>query len=134
MSGFGQDDYEMRRNDGINWRNVLLPVMGFLLLGSGAAIAFALSAPATEFLQSRVDLPQDTDGLQIVIGVGIFLIVLLVFATFYALFAPKPDKIISENELAKEKKAREREVIAQRKRRREINMNMARERRERENR
>lgn len=132
MSGFSEDGYEMRRNEGINWRKVLVPVMGFLLMGSSAAIAFALSGPVTAFLRTRVPNIPEGGEIQAAIGFGVFLVLILVFFAFFALFAPKPTKMISENELSKEKKAREKEKIAQRKRRREINMNMARERRKRE--
>ncbi len=130
--GFGDDDYRMRQG-GTNWQKVLMPVMGLLLFGCAAAIGFALSEPATDFVRSNVGNIPPGPEIQAAVGFGIFLILLLIFGAVYALFAPKPDKIISESELAKEKKARERERLAQRRRRREINQQMARERREREN-
>jgi len=131
--GFGDNEYEMRRKGGTNWRNVLMPIMGLLLLGCAAAIGFALSEPATDFLRSRMGNVPDGVEVQAAVGFGIFIILMLVFAAFYALFAPRPTKIVSENELAKEKKARERERLEQRRRRRQINQQMAKERREREN-
>ena len=132
MSGFSDDEYEMRQNRR-SWRNILMPVMGLLLLVCAGLIGFALSEPATTFLRSNINNVPPGDELQAGVGFGIFLVLLLVFAAVYAMFAPKPTKIISENELAKEKQARDRERMAQKRRRREINQQMARERRDREN-
>jgi len=133
MSGFSDNDYEMRQRRR-SWRNILMPVMGLLLLVCAALIGFALSEPATDFLRSNINNVPAGDEIQAGVGFGIFLIFLLVFAAVYAMFAPKPTKVISENELAREKKARDQERLAQKRRRREINQQMARERRERENR
>lgn len=127
---FSADEYEMRQRR-TNWRTVLLPVMGFLLAGAGAGIAFVGAKPVTDLVRKNVNGVPDGDGLQIAVGFGLFLILMLIFAAFYAIFAPKPTKMISEQELDKEKKLREKEKIAQRRRRRQVNINMARERRER---
>jgi uncharacterized ion transporter superfamily protein YfcC len=127
---FGEDDYEMR-NRRKSWRTILLPVMGLLLAVCAAGISFALAAPVTDAVRKNISGVPAGDTLQIAIGFGIFIVLMLVFAALYGVFAPKPTKIISEKDLDKEKKLREKEKIAQRKRRRQVNLDMARERRER---
>lgn len=126
---FEDSEYAMRQNR-TNWRTVLLPVMGFLLAGAGAGIAFVGAKPVTDLLRKTVSGVPAGDGLTVAVGFGLFMILMLVFAAFYAMFAPKPTKMISEQELDKEKKLREREKAAQKKRRRQVNLNMARERRD----
>jgi hypothetical protein len=134
--GFDADEYDMKHRR-TNWRTILLPVMGFLLAGMAAAIAFALveMGAAKQLLQTLNinSVPQagaDFDKFKIAVGIGIFMIVLLIFATIYGIFAPKPTKMISEKELDQEKKLREKEKLMQRRRRRQVNINMAKERRE----
>jgi len=129
--GFGDSDYEMRQRR-TNWRTVLLPVMGFLLAGAGAGIAFVGAEPIAELMRKNIEGVPAGEGLQVAVGFGLFMILMLIFAAFYAMFAPKPTKLISEQELDKEKKLREREKLAQKKRRRQVNLQMAKERRDRE--
>ena len=126
--GFGESEYEIRQNKK-NWRTILLPVMGFLLAGAVAGIAFVGAKPITAILRENVSGVPEGDGLQVAVGFGIFLTLMLIFVMFYAIFAPKPTKMISEKELDKEKKLRQREKLEQKRRRRQINLEMARERR-----
>ena len=124
------DEYAMRQRRR-SWRTILLPVMGFLLAGLAAIIAFVASDPVTELVQDSVRGVPEGDGLQIAIGFGIFIILMLIFAAIYAVFAPKPKIQVSERELEKERRETEREKVAQRKRRRQINREMARQNRDR---
>ena len=125
---FDADEYD-KRHHRTNWRAILLPVMGFLLAGASGGIAFVGAKPITDLIRKNVAGVPAGDGLQVAVGFGLFLILMLIFAAFYAMFAPKPTKMISEQELDKEKKLREKEKIAQRKRRRQVNLEMAKERR-----
>lgn len=131
-----EDEYSGLKHNTRSWNTILLPVMGFLLAGASAIIAFVAADPATELLRDSLSGIPDDDGVKYAVGFGIFLILMLFFSMFYAILAPKPKKMdrVSERELDKEKKAREREKKEQRKRRRAINREMARENRERDNR
>jgi len=133
---FEADEYDMRHSR-TNWRTILLPVMGFLLAGVAAAIAFALveMGLAKQMLQTLKinSIPQagaEFNQFKVAVGFGIFMVLLLIFASIYAMLAPKPTKMISEKELDQEKKLREKEKLLQRRRRRQVNLNMAKERRE----
>lgn len=127
------DEYSGIKHSNRSWNTILLPVMGFLLIGASAAIAFVAAEPATELLRDNLRGVPPEDGIQIAVGFGIFLTLLMIFSLFYAIGAPKPKKMdqVSEKELEKEKKARQREKLEQRKRRRAVNLAMAKENRER---
>jgi uncharacterized ion transporter superfamily protein YfcC len=126
---FGEDEYEMKHRRK-NWRNILLPVMGLLLAGAVAGISFVGAKPITVILRENVAGVPEGDGLQVAVGFGIFLTLMLIFVMFYAIFAPKPTKMISEKDLDKEKKLRQKEKLEQKRRRRQVNLKMAQERRE----
>lgn len=127
---FEADEYEMRHRRK-NWRNILMPVMGLLLACAAAGIAFVGADPVSDLVRKNIDGVPEGDGLQLAVGFGLFLILMLVFVMFYAMFAPKPKKIISEKDLDKEKKMREKEKLQQKRRRRQVNLKMAQERRDR---
>lgn len=129
--GFGEDEYEMKHRRK-NWRSILMPVMGFLLAACLAGISFVGADPLTKILRENVSGVPTGDGLQFAVGFGIFLILMMIFAMFYAIFAPKPTKMISEKDLDKEKKLIAKEKLEQKRRRRQTNINMAKERKERE--
>ena len=127
------DEYSMKYNRR-SWRTILLPLMGFIIAACSAGIAYALSFVATPFVRQRIQGLPDDDGIQIVIGLSIFLVLIALFAIMYAIFAPKPTKMISESQLDKEKKERERELRERKKRNRKVRIQMMRENQERENR
>jgi len=130
-----EDEYSGLKQDTRSWTTVLLPVMGFLLAGTAAIIAFIAAEPATDLLRKNLSGIPDEQGVQIAVGFGIFLVLMLVFAMLYAILAPKPPKMsnVTERELDKEKKARQREKLEQKRRRRAINSEMARRNREQDN-
>ena len=128
-----EDEYSRMRENPRSWTTILLPVMGFLLAGASAVIALVGAKPATELLRKSFPAIPNEDGIQIAVGFGIFLVLMLIFWMFYAILAPKPKKMdqVSERELDKEKKARAREKMEQKKRRRAINREMAQQNRDR---
>lgn len=133
MGGFGEEYQYGGKYNPRSWRKILLPVMGFIILACSGAISYALSFPATQFVRQRVEgLPEDEIGIQVVVGFSIFLVLIGVFAIFYAMLAPKPSKMISENQLEKEKKAREREYRERKKRNRQTRLDMMKENEKRE--
>lgn len=88
-----------------NWTSVMLPIMGLVALIFAGASAFFLSVPAENLLLDNIaGLPAD-GTMQIVAGIGIFLLVLMVFGMLYAMVAPKP-KTVHETQLKKEVEAR----------------------------
>lgn len=128
-----EDQYEKRetKKKGIT-NNALMPLFGLLLVLALGAIAFVASAPIHELLLENVDgdtIPEDTE-VQYVIAAGLFLMLLALVSMIYAMFAPKPDKIVPEAELKKEKAEVERQRRMQKRKRQEANRKMARENRE----
>lgn len=126
----GFDDEYSTKYNRRSWRTILLPLMGFILAACAAGIAFVGAAPVTQLVRSRINGLPPGQELQIAVGFMIFLIMIGIFAMFYAMFAPKPPKMISEQSLDKEKKARDRERRANKKRAHQIRAEMARQNRE----
>lgn len=99
----------------------LAPIVGLIALVVAGAGAFFLSTPVETLLLENINgLPVD-GTMQIVAGVGIFLLVLMVFGLLYALIAPKP-KTVHETELKREIDARR----ANQKQQRKVNRQQAR--------
>ena len=126
-----QDQYEQEedKSKGLT-TNALLPVLGLLLAVALGAIAYVMSEPAHQFLIEQ--LPDQPDlaepNLQYVIAGALFLMMLALVSLVYAAFAPKPDKIVPESELRKEKALKERQLKAAKKRKQEMNRRAAKER------
>lgn len=106
----------------------LLPVLGLFLAVALAAIAWVASEPLHELVVRNISgFPFTQEGQLVVAGVT-WLLLLMVSGMLYALLIPKPDKIISERELNRERKQKEAEIAAKKKRRRQIARKVAEER------
>ena len=129
-----EDEYSMRVRKR-SWRTILLPVMGFIIAGLSALIAFILSGPIGTRVRDSVSGVTDDNFILVqgAVGFGIFLILLLIFAGIFSIMMPKPTKLVSEKQLERERQAREQEKVEHRRRRRQINREMARQNRERNN-
>ncbi len=93
-----------------------LPIFGLLLFVALAAVSFVLSEPLTTVLRDNIDnIPAD-ESVQYVVGGITFLVLLLMTGFMYALFAPKPQKRVTEADLKKERtmKAKEKEMAKRR--------------------
>ncbi len=92
----------------------LAPIIGLIALVVAGAGAFFLSTPIeTLLLENIAGLPIN-GTMQIVAGIGIFVLILMVFGLLYALIAPKP-KTVHESELKREIDARRANQKQQRK-------------------
>lgn len=109
---------------GRNWQRILLPVVGLVMIIAAGAIAFLLSRPAGVLLRSRIAPGADMQSIQLAAGIGIFLVIIMVFGALYAAIVPKPPKGISEGELDKEKKERFEEAQRAKRRKREMKNKM----------
>lgn len=123
------DEYSDRRRRRKSPIQALLPVIGLLLAGAAAAIAFVLAQPAYDLIVSigaslNTDIPTGEDGLLIASGAAVFLILIMLFASLFAVFAPKPPKNVSEQALGKEKKEREQEKLAAERRKKQMRAKM----------
>jgi hypothetical protein len=108
-----------------------LPFLGLILAMAFAAIAWVLREPAHEFLIEQIsDFPQEEEMAYAVAGV-LFLIMMMLAALVYALFAPKPHhKLVTEKELKREKEAIDREHLERKRRKRRMRQQAAKEREE----
>ena len=126
-----QDQYEQEevKSKGLT-TNALLPLFGLLLAIALGAIAYVLSAPVHELIieqfPNNVGLAEP--DLQYVIAGALFVMMLAFVSLVYAAFAPKPDRIVPESELKKEKMLKERERKARKRRKQESNRREAKER------
>lgn len=100
-----------------SWTRALLPILGILIMVVAGAIAYFASEPAYDWLRTTFpEIPNDP-ALQIVVGVGIFIIIVLIVALIYSIaFAKKPEYMVTEQQLSKERKQKEEEEAAARRR------------------
>lgn len=87
-----------------------LPAIGLIVAGLCAVVAIFLSSPVHNFLiaQFGSQIPNAPE-VQYVIAFGLFLVFITIFGLIYAFAAPKPEKMVSERELDREKREREAE-------------------------
>jgi len=117
------------------------PLLGLLLGLAFAAIAYAVAPPVHQFIydsgfiktfpEPKMDTGVLKDKYPTFAVAGVIFVALVLIATvIFALFAPKPQKQVTENELKDEKRAHEREVAARKRRQARIRQQAAREREE----
>lgn len=133
----GFEDEYARRNRKRNPITPFLPVLGLFMLVALGAVAFVLSDPVHQFIyeeffqeeeQQNGTLPEDSfnqDEAQYMVGGGLFVILLMVMGLLYAMFAPKPDKTVTERELKKEKMEMQREAELRKRRKQQMNKQKA---------
>lgn len=103
------------------WWKPFLPILGLLLLFVFGAIAFVLSEPVARQIDTFVTqraLPMRE--MQIISGIGLFIIQVLLLAMVYAIFQPKGPKGVSERELDREKREKLKEQQAANRRKKEM--------------
>ena len=115
-----------------------LPVLGFLMIAAMGGVAYALSGPINLLLQDQLGnnypVGQET-VMQIVSGVVLFILFVLVAGLLYALFAPRTNKLATEQQMEKERREMWREKERKKRRQRQIQKKMAEDvRRKRQNR
>lgn len=108
-----------------SWLKPFLPVFGLLLLIAFGLIAYALSSPITQFIDARVTtrtlpLPQ----IQLIVGIGVFIVEVMLLAMVYSIFQPKTPRGTTERELDREKKERIKEEQAATRRKRDMQAKM----------
>ncbi len=104
-----------------------LPAIGLILILCFAAIAFVVSEPLTDILRDNMTEIPNNQEVTYVVGFIVFLGLVLTTGLLFALFTPKPSKMITEQELKKERQQAAREKLARKKRKRDANLKMARE-------
>ena len=101
------------------------PVIGLILMAIAGAVGYFSSEWAYELLGQYVsNLPQDDFQMQMIVAFAIFLAITVVFAAIFAIFAPKPPKMLSEKALLAEKQDRERERLRAKKRKAQMRKKM----------
>jgi|GEM_PF-2678523 len=101
------------KSSSTNWSQVMLPLMGLVAIVFAGAGAFFLSPTVENLLLDNIaGLPVD-GTMQLVAGVGVFLLILMVFGLLYAIVAPKP-KTVHETQLKKEVEVRRNQQKQQR--------------------
>ncbi len=124
-----EDEYiAKKRRSGKNPINAFLPAIGLILAVVLAAVAYVISGPAHNFLiKQNIGIPSNQEVQYVLAGV-IWLLLVLLTAMIYAMFAPKPEKLATEAQMKKEKVANQKEMLARKKRQQEINRQVAKER------
>lgn len=102
---------------GPSWGKALMPILGIIIMIAAGAVAYVASEPAYEWLRTTFpEIPNDP-ALQLVVGVGIFLLIVMIVALIYSVaFAKKPEYMVTEQELGKERKQKQEEEEAARRR------------------
>ena len=101
-------------------RSPFLPVIGLILLIVAGAIAWFLSDPAYGFLRDNVQGIPAQAVMRYIIAVAIFLVEILLVAAVYALFQPRTPRMVTEQELDREKQERLREREASDRRKKQM--------------
>ncbi|MBC7869404.1 MAG: hypothetical protein H7Y09_01085 [Chitinophagaceae bacterium] len=124
-----EDEYAAKkRRSTKNPVTAFLPAIGLILAVVLAAVAYVISGPAHDFLAKQdIGIPSN-DEVQYVIAGVLWLLLVLLTAMIYAMFAPKPEKLATEAQMKKEKVANQKETLARKKRQHEINRQVAKDR------
>lgn len=106
MSSGGK--YQVEKKDPLR---VFLPIIGLIILVIAAAVGW-FSSPilieqGAEYIPAEVTNALEPEMFRILVSVLIFFVIVTVFSTIYALFAPKPEKLVTEAALKSERIARE---------------------------
>lgn len=118
-----------RSNKNSSSLNKFLPALGLVLAVALAAVSYVLSAPVTEFLEGNINNfpdPVQQPEIQYVVAVVLFAVLLMFVALLYAAGAPKPEKMISEAELKRERDELAAEKRRRKRQRRRVQREMAR--------
>lgn len=97
---------------------------GLIILLVGGVVAYFASLPAKNFIVQRIPSIPNTPEIQLAVGVGIFLLVVMLLALVYSAFQPRMPKGVSEYDLDKEKQAKLREEMAAKRRKKEMQAKM----------
>lgn len=124
-----ENEYVKRRRKK-NPLNAFLPILGLILAIALGAVSYVLSEPLQDFLVANVNNFPSEQEAQIVVGVVLFVVLLLFAALIYAIFAPKPPRMISENVLRDERVQKEKDRVKAKRRRQQLNREAAKRRAE----
>ena len=103
------------------WLRAFYPIIGLVVMGIAGAIAYVGSLPACDLLASRgifSGSTVDPQTLQIAVGGGIFLVIILLIAFVFAVIQPKDKtrKLVTEKALVKEREQMQAEAKAKKRR------------------
>lgn len=102
--------YEPEKKDPLR---AFLPIIGLIIIVIAGAVGW-FSAPFVleyggQYIPSEVTAQLDEFTLQVLVAVAIFFIIVAVFSAIYALFSPKPNKLVTESVLKQERLAKDQE-------------------------
>lgn len=105
-----------------------LPVIGLIIIAIAGAVGyfgapFALEA-VQDFIPLEVTRQLTSQQLEWIMMGIIFLLIVAVFATIFAIFAPKPSKLVKESTLKRERDEKELERRRTKARRRKMKARM----------
>jgi hypothetical protein len=131
-------DDQMRIRERRDPMRKFLPAMGMILVVAFGAISWVLHEPLRDLLVEQISsLPRpNQDGFKevgYVAGGTLFIVLVMLAALFYAAFAPKPDKKVSNQFLKEEKRMRELAKRDKQLRQREVRQAMSKERKSKAN-
>lgn len=123
-----RDDYggegRIRQSRRTNWNRALRYFFGLILTISAGAIAFVLSEPVYTWLANSMlpEIPYYVEEMRILVGVGIFVILAMMFVVVFALLTPRRrgKDAVTESQLDKLKKEKLAEERARKMRQRKM--------------
>ncbi|GAB5490008.1 MAG: hypothetical protein Phog2KO_02230 [Phototrophicaceae bacterium] len=105
-----QGKYKVAKKDPLR---AFLPIIGIIIMVVAGAVGWFSSPFVLEFLgpyiPTEVTTQLDEFTLQILVAVVIFFMLIATFSAIYAMFAPKPSKLVTESALKKERDAKAQE-------------------------
>jgi uncharacterized membrane protein len=101
-----------------------LYALGFIIILVVGAASYFLSEPAFRELRLRVSGFPSQPEVRFVVAGAIFLIVIMVLSMIYAAFQPRMPRGVSEQDLDREKRERQKEMDAAKRRKKEMQAKM----------
>lgn len=107
-----------------NYLKPFMPIIGIIILAIAAGMGYITSEPLLRLLQDNVPGVPFSQEMQLVVAGTVFLVIILAFGLIYSAFQPGMPKGVSESDLDREKRDREKEILAAKRRKKEMQAKM----------
>ena len=120
-----EDEYSAKKaaKPKSKWQPFLY-ALGFIIILVVGALSYFLSEPAFRELRLRISGFPNQPEVRFVVAGAIFLITIMVLSVIYSAFQPRMPKGVTEHDLDREKRERQKEMDAAKRRKKEMQAKM----------